>query len=324
MSEIVMETPACLCGETKTTSRRVAAKDELGQAPFTYVRCAACGAERLSPRPVAAEIGAFYPESYASHIIRPDSLAARVKKLIYNTFWAPEDRLGALRPVLRVLLYPLRGNSVMAFHPLPVRRVFEFGAATGNDLLLFKAEGWEVDGCEPSARACAMAAERGIAIRTSTAEEAVLAPESVSAILINNVLEHTHAPEQVLAMCARGLMPGGSLVIVVPNHASWSAALFGAAWPGYDAPRHIWGFTPDSLRAAIDRTGLRTERVHQMFPGRWAWRGTMDGRHAQAPVPAWRRENAGLLALALLPLGWLAAACGHGDFMTVVATKPRG
>jgi len=322
MEDPLSEVAHCICGEAEVTPRRVLAKDEMGREPFTYVQCRACGTERVSPRPVLQAMGRYYPDSYAPHVIRPDSPALRVKRTIYRTFYAPENRLGPLRPLLRVLLYPLRGHCSMPFTPLPLRRVFEFGAAAGNDLDLYRSEGWEVEGCEPSARACATAAERGIKLQNCSAEQAVIEAGRYSAMLLNNVLEHLHDPALVLQICANGLAAGGALVMILPNHASWSARLFGAAWPGYDAPRHLWGFTPDSLAAALQRAGLRLDRVHQLFPGRWAWRATVDGRHRQAPVPRWRERHAGLLSLALLPLGWLAAACGRGDFMAVVARKP--
>jgi SAM-dependent methyltransferase len=319
-----VEEVACICGESRTTARRVYTKDAASAARFTYLRCAGCGTERLSPRPGREAIAAFYPDTYAPYAARADSPAARAERLVYRVFYAPENRLGpALRPLLRVLLRPLRGHCVMPFRPPATRRVFEFGAAAGSDLLLFRAEGWEVAGCEPSAHACAIAAERGIGLDNCTAEAAAIAPESHSCILFNNVLEHVHDPVGVLEKCVRGLMPGGHLVVIVPNHASWSARLFGAAWPGYDAPRHLWGFTPRALRAQLHAIGLPVCQIYQMFPGRSNWRSVIDGRHQAAPVAAWRRGPARHIAMApLLPLGWLAALCGHGDFMTIVARKP--
>ena len=226
------------------------------------------------------------------------------------------------RPLLKLALYPVRGHCVMPFKPNEPRRVFEISAATGNDLALFRAEGFEVDDCEPSARACQVAAQRRITIQNCSAEQASLAADSVSAVVLNNVLEHLHDPGAVLDKCRHGLMPGGSLVLILPNHASWSARWFGGAWPGYDAPRHLWGFTPDSLQAASSRAGLVVERVHHLSPGRWAWPAALDGRHLRGPVATWRTRFAAPLSLALLPIGWLAAALGRGDFMTVVAREP--
>ena len=322
ISDDDLEAAVCVCGEPGATPRRVQSRDEMTGRPFTYVQCAACGTDRVSPRPRPADIGGYYSDSYASHVVRPDSRAQQVKHLIYRAFYAPQNDLGPWRPLLQLLLYPLRGHCVMPFKPIQPRRVFEFGAATGNDLALFRAEGWAVDGCEPSARACQIAAQRGITIQNCPAEQAQLPPGGYSAVVLNNVLEHLHDPAAVLAKCAQGLMSGGSLILILPNHASWSARLFGGSWPGYDAPRHLWGFTPESLSAAVQRSGLVVDRVHHLFPGRWVWRSSLDGRHLATPVARWRIRHAAALSLALLPFGWLAAAVGRGDFMTLVARKP--
>lgn len=318
-----METVACLCGETRTAGPPLRARDGLTGRRFDYLRCAGCGIERCSPRPVAAAIGSYYQDGYAAHVVRGESLASRLKHLVFLTFWAEENRLGPLRPLLRLLLWPIRGRSVLAFRAPPGRRVFEFGAAAGNDLAVFRAAGWEVSGCEPSARACALAASRGIILQNCPAEAATPAPASVSCILLNNVFEHLHDPVRVLRTCHAALRPDGVLVLILPNHAGWSARLFGAAWPGYDAPRHLWGFAPRPLAALLARHGFRTEHIYHQTPGRWAWQSALDGRHAADPPPAWRVRAARWLALPLLPVGMLGALLRRGDFIKVVARRGR-
>ena len=56
-----LEAAPCLCGEQATTTRRVHSKDELGGRPFTYLQCAGCGTERVSPRPRPLTSGVFIP-----------------------------------------------------------------------------------------------------------------------------------------------------------------------------------------------------------------------------------------------------------------------
>jgi SAM-dependent methyltransferase len=143
----------------------------------------------------------------------------------------------------------------------------------------------------------------------------------MSCILMNNVFEHLHDPVQVLRTCHTALEADGVLVLILPNHAGWSARVFGAAWPGYDAPRHLWGFAPRSLTALLERHGFRVEQIYHQAPGRWAWESALDGRHSVAPAPAWRARAARMLALAMLPFGVLGAIWRHGDFVKVVARR---
>jgi SAM-dependent methyltransferase len=203
---------------------------------FQCRRCAACEIERLSPRPAPEAIGAYYPTGYSPYRVRQETLGARVKRLAHDAWWASDNRFGALRPLLRALTYPVRGRPVLSFPAPRLRRVFEIGAASGNDLADFREAGWEVSGCEPSAHACALAAERGIVLQNCTAEHAVIEPGSVSCIVMTNVFEHLHDPVGVLRICREALQPDGLLVLSVPNHDCWAARAFGSAWTS--APLH--------------------------------------------------------------------------------------
>lgn len=211
---------------------------------------------------------------------------------------------------------------MLAFPQPERRRAFEFGAATGNDLVEFRRAGWEVFGCEPSAQACAYAARRGFSLQCCNAEDAE-PPPNLTCVYMNNVFEHLHDPRAVLATSRAALEPKGLLVLVVPNHASWAARLFGAAWPGYDPPKHIWGFTPKSIRRLIESSGFRVLTIRQVFPAsNCCWHSGLHG--GRAPAASWPRARAvaaRLLGRAVIPVGVLAAWFGHGDYIRIVAAK---
>jgi SAM-dependent methyltransferase len=324
------ETPACVCGETATTARSTSSRDEGSGETFRYCECAACGLERLSPRPTPSEIGRYYPDTYyayhADETGRPPSLADRIKRLTYQSFYAHRTEraawVGRFRWLFMAALYPLRHKSVLAFAQPEVRRVFEFGAATGNDLVEFRSAGWEVAGCEPSAQACAVAARRGITLQNCSAEDAELPRDFFSCIYMNNVFEHLHDPPSVLRKCYDALIGGGLLILVVPNHASWSARIFGSSWPGYDPPRHLWGFSPRPIRKLLEASGFRVECVNHRFSSRWCWMGSIERRGPLPGPPRLQRLAARMLPVLLTPAGMLAAGLRHGDFLRVVACKP--
>jgi SAM-dependent methyltransferase len=325
-----METPACLCGAV-TADRRLAARDDVTGASFTYLHCPACDLERLSPRPPIEDMARFYPDEYVPYNDPPPDPASRgerIKRLVYETFYAtPEECAPAVRRwrwALRRLLAPVRQHGVLAFAPPAVRTVFEYGAGTGNDLLAFRHAGWEVSGCEPSAQARAVARRRGIELRPCTAEAAD-PPDGVGCIYMNNVFEHRHDPRAVLAKSLARLQPGGLLVLVVPNHRAWSARLFGAAWPGYDPPKHIWGFTPRAIRLVLERAGFELLSIDQRYPfSNHCWWAAISGvRLAQPRLPGLRLRLANALRRLLVPVGMLAAFAGHADYIKVVARKPQ-
>ncbi len=227
------------------------------------------------------------------------------------------------RWALRILLWPVRNHSVLSFLPPSQRVVYEYGAGSGNDLAEFRAAGWTVSGCEPSGHACAAAARRGITLQQCTAEAAEL-PDGVGCVYMNNVFEHLHDPYAVLAKSKQHMASGGLVVLVVPNHASWAATLFGAAWPGYDTPKHIWGYTPSAIRVIMQQAGFEIVSLDQKYPfSTYCWWTGISGERLAAP--RWQKFRRGLaerLGRTLIAAGMLAAFFGHGDYLRVVARKP--
>ena len=174
-----LETTACLCGNADNDVVKEAV-DPIERGSWTYRCCPVCTLERLSPRPQISMMGRYYPDDYAPFADpapQQASRADRVKRAVYETYFAtPAERSAAIRrvrPLMLALLLPLRQHSVLSFEPpaLP-RRVYEFGAGTGADLIEFRNAGWEVSGCEPSAVGVAAAAAHGVMLQQCNAEAA--------------------------------------------------------------------------------------------------------------------------------------------------------
>ncbi|EQD33280.1 methionine biosynthesis protein MetW, partial [mine drainage metagenome] len=86
------ESVICPCGSTNASKRIIQAVDELSGEIFSYFACPDCTLFRLSPRPTATEIGAYYPQHYAPHVgPAPSGLKDALKRLIYQIYWAPDE-----------------------------------------------------------------------------------------------------------------------------------------------------------------------------------------------------------------------------------------
>jgi SAM-dependent methyltransferase len=269
-----------------------------GQEQFTLVRCSQCGLIYQSPRP--ADLGPYYPPDYAPF--------DEVKQKATN----------------RISAY-LRARDERALRSLVGRagRVLEVGCAAGDYLLALRERGWEVTGVEFSDHAAAIARQRGLDVRTGDLLGANLPAEAFDLVLLRHVLEHVPSPSATLAEIHHLLAPGGKVSVLLPNYDSLERILCGAYWHGYDLPRHLFTFTPDTLTDMMERAGFRVDRIHHTYvPTSYVWSLRYWAQaHGHATLARFFR-NDNLLAIGLFaPLGLLGAWTGRAGRMQIVATK---
>jgi SAM-dependent methyltransferase len=162
-----------------------------------------------------------------------------------------------------------------------------------------------------------------------------LAPETCAAVTMFHVLEHLHDPRAYLEAARALLRPGGSLVVQVPNAASWQFHLLGAAWTGVDVPRHLIDFRARDLEALLASCGFHVLR-RKYFSLRDNPAG-LASSIAPSLDPMARRirripeSGAAKLVKDLLYLGLVAAAlpftiaeaaCRAGSTVMIEARKP--
>jgi SAM-dependent methyltransferase len=137
-------------------------------------------------------------------------------------------------------------------------RILDIGCATGAFLLAMQMHGrWQVNGVELNDKVARIACERyGLEVFAGTLEEARFPAAHFDAVTLWDVLEHLHDPMSSLREIHRILKPGGIVVLRVPNLRSWDAHLFGEYWAGFDAPRHLYVFTPQMMNELLARSGF--------------------------------------------------------------------
>jgi 2-polyprenyl-3-methyl-5-hydroxy-6-metoxy-1,4-benzoquinol methylase len=230
-----MEQVACnLCGSADSRSYAVVS-DLLLDRPevtATLVQCTTCGLVYQNPRPTPAEIGVHYPPEYEPYV---DITQGRRNWLLQ-----------------RAVEYGIEKRCRFITRHRSPGRLLDIGCAAGTFMLGMAARGWATAGVELSDSVAEIARSRhGLDVFSGTLEEAGFADESFDAVSMWDVLEHLHDPAATLAEIHRILRPGGLLLIRVPNLDSWDAALFGEQWAGLDAPRHLYVFTPTTLRRML-------------------------------------------------------------------------
>ena len=230
-----------------------------------------CEAYWLTDVPHPDDLWIAY-RNYYTHQSAPEtsteSLRSRIREsMIARRYGYP----GAKRPWMRLIdavltgLLPTRLEAAYYQHfhlPWhPGGRLLEIGCGAGNQLLALKKAGWEVRGVDFDPDAVKAAVSQGLDVRLGDVREMNFPEASFEAIVMGHVVEHVYDPVNLLRECKRLLTPGGTLVAITPNAASFGHRMFGADWRGLEPPRHLVVFTPKALQLAFRMAELHTGRT---------------------------------------------------------------
>jgi SAM-dependent methyltransferase len=92
-----------------------------------------------------------------------------------------------------------------------------------------------------------------------------LPPASFDVVTLWHVLEHVHQLHPYMEQLKNILKPDGWLVIAVPNYTSGDAQRYGKTWAAYDVPRHLYHFSPQSMKTLVQQHGLTVTDIRPMW-----------------------------------------------------------
>jgi len=320
-----MESVSCnLCGAQTYELVRVVHERRYGiSATFCIVRCLHCGLLYLNPRPNEQEMPAYYPPEYQ----------AAMRQVLQEVRQSRIGRVG-LKVMRRVRKPPLP-RSPQCWGGGGVGSALDIGCSSGDYLAYLRTLGWKVYGIELDEEAARYAQEHfGIDVRAGAAEHILneFPDMSFDVVTMWHVLEHLFDPSSVLAEVHRVLRPGGILMLEMPNFDSLWASILGEYWFPLEIPRHLYHFSPPTLRAMLTKTGFRLIRlvgVPAPIEIIWSLRTLWDRWRRTAPLPPQDEGEGGQLiwsptgVVLLYPIELLLARFLRSTFMQVVAEKPR-
>lgn len=201
---------------------------------FQMYRCMNCGLLFTNPRPEKKDLGRYYQsDDYFSH-------SKKKKGLI--TFLYDSVKKYALNQKYRLISKYKKQGSIL-----------DIGCATGEFLHYFKNQGWVTIGIEPAEQPRKFAIENySLEVKP---EETIgkLNPGSFDVITMWHVLEHVPDLNQRMKEIHRLLKDDGLLTIALPNYLSWDANHYKGFWAGYDIPRHLYHFTPNTISKLLKK-----------------------------------------------------------------------
>ena len=193
---------------------------------------------RTSPQPSLDSLDKYYEsEDYISHTDTKRNIFEKV----YHT----------------VRMYQLN-KKVQLIHRFEKNKgkLLDIGCGTGDFLKMAQHFKWDVLGIEPNDQAREIAKEKGATTLSCLEDLDEGYDQSFNVITLWHVLEHVSNLDEYLKRIERLLVPGGTLIIAVPNYKSYDAQYYNSFWAAYDVPRHLWHFSQKSIKLLGQRFGF--------------------------------------------------------------------
>jgi SAM-dependent methyltransferase len=142
--------------------------------------------------------------------------------------------------------------------------LLDVGCGYGGFLERMQDTGWRLAGLELNESAAAYAAQRvpAASLVRAPIEEAPIAPGSQDCVVASAVLEHVKDPRATLRRLSSWLAPGGLLVVLVPYVVPYLKLkrLMPFLPIHFEAPRHLFDFSPVTLTRYFEELGFRDIR----------------------------------------------------------------
>ena len=237
-----------VCGGGNIADKFVVKDYTVSGEEYMLQQCGDCTFVFTQDIPSQEEIGPYYAsQNYISH-------SNTQKGLINNLYHKVRKiTLGAKRKLIVAETNTSKGN------------LLDVGCGTGAFLNEMKTAGWNITGLEPDETARKNAQEL-FGIHPQPSHELFQLPaDSYDAITMWHVLEHVHQLHEYIEQLKNLLATSGRLIIAVPNYTSHDANHYQRFWAAYDVPRHLYHFSPQSMRVLMEKHGLQVIRTKPMW-----------------------------------------------------------
>ena len=238
--------PVCQSGNI---SKVLSVKDFTVSSNFFEIwHCNDCLLRFTQNIPDANNIGVYYQSAaYVSHSDTNEGLINRLYHIVRN------------------YTLHLKRGLIEKECGIQNRNLLDVGAGIGAFSNAMKMAGWNVTGLEPDATARQKAIEKFSLFLQLPENLYQLEKDQFNAITMWHVLEHVHDLHKYLEAFHRILKADGKLFIAVPNYTSYDAKHYNEYWAAYDVPRHLYHFSPQSMKTLAKLKGFRVKAFKPMW-----------------------------------------------------------
>lgn len=220
-----------LCGGTHLAKKMTCTDFYASGEQFDLLQCENCGFQFTQGFPVEKEIGKYYETpDYISH--------SDTKKGMMNELYH----------LVRSRMLQKKAQLINNITGKTSGKILDIGTGTGYFSHTMQQKGWQVEAIEKSAQARSFAKKNfNLDIKDDSGLND-FSSGSFDVITLWHVMEHLEHLNETWERLHELLKDDGCLVIAVPNCSSYDAQKYKEFWAAYDVPRHLWHFTPDSIK----------------------------------------------------------------------------
>ena len=236
------------CGSEAIRPSITARDHTVSQKIFEIWACDSCTLRFTQDAPEMDMISSYYQaDDYISHTDTGKGWVNRLYHLVRKKTLSDKSRL--------LSAYTGQKNG----------KLLDLGAGTGAFAGYMQSKGWQVTGLEP---------DEGARRRAKIAHSVdLLAADhlygidnySCDAVTLWHVLEHVHALHNDVGHLKRIIRPSGKIFIAVPNYTSHDAFFYKGDWAAYDVPRHLYHFSPLSMKVLLKKHQLHLIAIRRMW-----------------------------------------------------------
>ncbi len=227
--EVVVHECCPLCSSRHIKLERIVKDHSISQEEFELYRCSDCSFLFTQGAPASAAIGKYYAsEDYISH---SDTREGLINKLYHQA---------------RQYMLSRKYNLVRRL--TAGKKLLDVGCGTGYFPDFMSNKGYEVLGVEVDEEARSFGRKHfGLTILPPEDLQNGKIKSTFDVISLWHVLEHLHDLHHFMDVFRDLLEDDGYLLIAVPNHRCFDSQKYQSYWAGYDVPRHLWHFSPETL-----------------------------------------------------------------------------
>ncbi|MGM0498459.1 MAG: class I SAM-dependent methyltransferase, partial [Bacteroidota bacterium] len=213
---------------------------------FDIYSCPECGFHFTQNHPDESDIGPYYQsEDYISH---SDTSKGLINKIYH---WIRKIMLGRKFRLIK--------------NETPDKKLLDIGCGTGYFLNYMKNKNYRIYGVEKEKDAREFAINNfNIPVTSPDDFLDQEQNEQYDIITLWHVLEHIQNFNEYLKSIHNNLSKNGILIIALPNHKSYDAKYYKRYWAGYDVPRHLWHFDPETLKILINTHGFKIRKLKKL------------------------------------------------------------